>query len=298
MAPGTGDDPLVLVDVLRKTEGFLRKRGVPSPRLEAELLLAKVLGMDRIALYLAHDRPLTASELDALRPLVGRRGQREPLSWILGHREFHAIRLGIEPGVLDPRPDTETLVEALLAEIPAPSAASPGGGDAESVYVADVGCGSGAVGLAIAAARPTVRVYATDLDDVALKVTKANVAALGLGDRVAVLKGDLLDPIPASRAIDWVVSNPPYVPSSEIDALEPEVSSHEPRRALDGGPDGLDVVRRLVTVARARARRGVMIEIGHDQAARALDLLRRAGFRDLSTARDLGGIERVVVGRA
>lgn len=283
------EGPLVLVDVLLKTELFLRKKGIPSPRLEAELLLAKVLGLQRIGLYLAHDRPLSAPELGTLRPLVARRGQREPLSWILGEREFHAVKLDIEPGVLDPRPDTETLVDTLLAQIPSDA---PG-----PIYVADVGCGSGAVGLAIAVARPAVRLYATDLDDTALRVTRRNVERLGLGDRVGVLKGDLLDPIPASRPIHWVVSNPPYVPTGELDGLEPEVSRHEPRLALDGGADGLDVVRKLVAVAAKRAQTGLLLEIGHDQSPRVTDLLRRAGFHDLCTAKDLSGIDRVVGGR-
>jgi release factor glutamine methyltransferase len=282
-------DPLPLVDVLKRTEGFLRKKGVPSPRLEAELLLAQVLGMERLALYLAHDRPITTAERDALRPLVARRGAREPLSWILGKRAFHRIELRLEPGVLDPRPDTETLVEAVLADLPEH--------DPGPIYVADVGCGSGAVGLAIAHARPAVRLYATDLDDTALRVTRANVARLGLADRVAVLKGDLLDPIPANRPIDWVVSNPPYVARGDLAGLEPEVRDHEPRLALDGGPDGLDVVRRLVPAAAARARKGVWLEIGHDQAVRAADLLRRAGLVDLQTRKDLGGVDRVIGGR-
>lgn len=287
--PSAPEGPLPLVEVLKRTEAFLRKKGIPSPRLEAELLLAHVLGMDRLELYLKHDRPVTLTERDALRPLVARRGGREPLSWILGRRAFHRIELKIEPGVLDPRPDTETLVETVLAEIPAEGT--------EPVYVADVGCGSGAVGLAIAAARPAVRLYAIDLDDTALRVTKANVAHLGLADRVAVLKGDLLDPVPANRPIDWVVSNPPYVARGDLAELEPEVRDHEPRLALDGGPDGLDIVRRLIPVAASRARLGVWLEIGHDQAVRVADLLRRADLVDLRTARDLGGVERVIGGR-
>jgi release factor glutamine methyltransferase len=282
------EGPRPLVDVLLRTEQFLRRKGIPSPRLEAELLLAKVLGLQRIGLYLAHDRPLTVAELGALRPMVARRGQREPLSWILGTRSFHRIDLVIHPGVLDPRPDTETLVEAFLAAVPE---------EGEPVYVADVGCGSGAVGLAIAHARARVRLYAIDLDETAIRVTKENVAQLGLADRAGVLQGDLLDAVPKKRSIDWVVSNPPYIERATIDGLEPEVSKHEPRLALDGGPDGLDVVRRLAEQAGKRARVGVMMEIGMGQAPRALDVLRKAGFVDLKVHPDLAGIDRVVEGR-
>ncbi|MEM6928648.1 MAG: peptide chain release factor N(5)-glutamine methyltransferase [Myxococcota bacterium] len=278
-----------LVDVLMRTETWLRRKGIPSPRLEAELLLGHVLEVDRLKLYLMHDRPLADRELDALRPLVARRGQREPLSWILGTRGFHDIELVIRPGVLDPRPDTEALVEAVLEEIPADRE--------EPVYVADIGCGSGAVGLALVHARPAVRLYAVDVDDIALAVTRENIAQLGLGQRAAVCRGDLLDGVPANRPVDWVVSNPPYIPTDDIEGLMPEVSQHEPRRALDGGRDGLDVYRRLVPMAAERARMGLVVEVGHQQAARVLDLFRRAGLQDLRTAADLGGIDRVVVGR-
>jgi release factor glutamine methyltransferase len=279
---------LTLVEVLTKTERFLRGKGIASPRLEAELLLSHVLGMERLQIYLLHDRPVSDAELDRLRPIVARRGAREPLSWIVGRRGFHAIDLLVEPGVLDPRPDTETLVDAMLERIP-PDDPGP-------IYVADVGCGSGAVGLALAHARPAVRLYAIDLDPVAIRVTKRNVEALGLADRVAVLKGDLLDPVPRDRPIHWVVSNPPYIPTHEIAGLMPEVSRHEPRLALDGGEDGLHTVRRLLGVAARRARVGVMLEIGHDQAARVADLVRRAGFGTITSQKDLGGIERVVGG--
>ncbi len=281
--------PLPLVEVLTRTDIFLRGRGVPSPRLEAELLLCHVLGLERLQLYLAHDRPLGEAELEALRPLVRRRGNREPLSWILGSRGFHDIELLVRPGVLDPRPDTETLVEAALSVI---DADDPG-----PIYVADVGSGTGAVGLAIAAKRPAVRVFAIDIDPTAVEVTRLNVAALELGDRVAVLRGSLLDPVPRDRRIDWVVSNPPYIPTRDIDALQPEVSRHEPRRALDGGPDGLQIIRELLKITASRARRGVLLEVGHDQAARVADLLRRGGFQGLETWDDLASIHRVVGGR-
>jgi release factor glutamine methyltransferase len=278
-----------LVDVLLRTERWLRERGIPSPRREAELLLSHALGLERLQLYLAHDRPMNATELEALRALVRRRGSREPLAWILGSQGFHAIDLLVEPGVLVPRPDTEALVEAFLMAVPADE---PG-----PIYVADVGCGSGAIGLAVAHARPAVRVYAIDIDETALRVTKRNVEALELRDRVAVLKGSLLAPVPADRRIDWVLSNPPYIPSKDIAGLEPEVSRWEPRTALDGGPDGLEPYRQLIPQAAQRAHRGIFLEVGHDQAGRVADLLRRAGFTHLATHDDLGGITRVVSAR-
>ncbi len=160
-----------LVDVLTRTERYLRDRGVDSPRLEAELLLAHVLGLERITLYLNYDRPIPDDELEKLRPLVARRGKREPLAWILGTRGFHALDLDVGPGVLVPRPDTETLVDAALEYIAA---------DEDPVYVADVGCGSGAIGLAIAFARPGVRVYAIDRAKAPLEFTRINRDRLGM----------------------------------------------------------------------------------------------------------------------
>ncbi len=278
-----------LVEILTRTAGFLEGRGVDSPRLDAELLVAHVLGLERLQLYLQHDRPFTAEELDALRPLVRRRGAREPLAWITGHRGFHDIDLAVHRGVLVPRPDTEALVEAALERIDAEGS--------DPVFVADVGCGTGAVGLALAAARPAVRLYAIDLDEAALANTRENVERLGLAARVAVLRGSLLEPVPAARPIDWVVSNPPYIPSGDVDGLMPEVSRHEPRLALDGGGDGLDVVRALLDQARQRVRRGLLVEIGHDQAQATAALFEAAGLRDVRIHRDLSGHERVVDGR-
>ncbi|HMV66437.1 MAG TPA: peptide chain release factor N(5)-glutamine methyltransferase [Myxococcota bacterium] len=278
---------LTLLDVLRRSEDWLRRHGMDTPRLDAELLIGHVLGLERLKLYLMFDRPMSAEERDQVRDLVRRRGQHEPVAYLLGHRGFHRVDLAVRPGVLIPQPDTETLVEAAREWI----GASPG-----PVFVADVGCGSGAVGLALAAASPEIRVYATDLMPTPIEVTKANAAALGLQERVAALRGPLLDPIPAHRPIDWVVSNPPYIPTGDIDGLMPEVSRWAPREALDGGRDGLDVVRAVTAAARARARRGVLLEIGHDQAARTARILTDAGFVDVRTWRDLGGIERVVGG--
>lgn len=287
--PSPRDDaPHTLLDVLRRTESWLRGRGVDKPRLEAELLLGHVLGVERLRLYLMFDRPMVDTELEALRPLVKRRGQREPLAYLTGTRGFHSIDLRCRPGVLIPRPDTETLVDAALEWIGLPEG---------PVYVADVGTGTGAVGLAIAQAQPLVKVYATDLSPVAIALAKENAAALGLQDRFAVLRGSYLDPIPAHRPIDWLVSNPPYIPSRDIPTLQPEVALHEPHLALDGGRDGLDAYHALLPAARARVRLGALFEVGHDQATDVSALMREAGFVDVRTWRDLAGIERVVGGR-
>lgn len=277
-----------LIEVLLKTERFFRERGIDTPRLDAELLLCHALGLERVQLYLAHDRPLTDDELARLRPNVARRGKREPLAWIVGRQGFHAVDLEVGPGVLVPRPDTEALVEAALEWIPVSDAPQ---------YVADVGSGSGAVGLALAHARKNLRVYAIDRAKAPLEYTRRNRDALGLADRVAILEGDLLAPVPASRPIDWVVSNPPYIPGREIDALMPEVSRWEPREALDGGVDGLDLVRRLLQQATERARQGLLVEIGAGQAPRVHELFERAGLVDVRRWRDLGGVERVIGGK-
>ena len=279
-------DALTLGQVLDRSIGWLRQRGSPSPRVDAQLLVAHALGLDRVQLYMQLQRPLTDPERDTIRALLQRRGAREPVAWIVGRRDFHALELRVHTGVLVPRPDTETLVEAVLARCP-PQAA---------LFVADVGCGTGAVGLALAHARPGIKIYATDLSPEALACTRDNVEALGMKERVAVLQGDLLAPIPPHRPIDIVVSNPPYIASATLAGLEPEVRDHEPRLALDGGGDGLAVYRRLVPAAAARARIGLLVEIGHDQGAAVAALFRQAGLQGVAVLRDLGHRDRVVLG--
>lgn len=282
--------PVVLpsvVDILRKTEAYLKEKGVPSPRFEAEQLIGHALEMSRMQLYLQFDRPLTAAELDRVRPLIARRGRREPLGWILGSVGFYLHDFTVLPGVLVPRPDTEALVEVALGFLP----------EGEALFVADVGAGTGCVGLSLALARPAVKVFAVDLSPEALANTRENVASHTLGARVAVLQGSLLDPIPPARRIDLVVSNPPYIARPVLATLQPEVRDHEPRLALDGGVDGLDVYRALIPAAAARATLGVAVEIGHDQAAAVSALFRAAGLVDVAVKKDLAGHDRVVSGR-
>jgi release factor glutamine methyltransferase len=276
-----------IADILQKTESWFRSKGVPSARRQAQAAVGLALGIEPLQLVLQHDKPLSDIELEKIRPIVKRRAAREPWAYIEGSVGFHAFEFAVRSGVLCPRPDTETLVEAALELI---------ADDENPVFVADVGSGTGCVGLSIAASRPGVRLYATDVSDTALDVTRENVAALGLSDRVAVLRGPLLDPIPRKRQIDIVVSNPPYIPTAHIDTLMPEVRDYEPRLALDGGADGLEIYRALIPAAAARAKRAVLVEIGHDQGEAVTQLFRAAGLHGVQVRKDLTGHDRVVSG--
>ena len=231
------------------------------------------------------ERPMMDSELDALRPFVKRRGDREPMAYILEKREFWSLDFRCAPGVLIPRPDTETLVESALSFCEG------------ETFVADVGAGTGCVGLSLAKENEGVKVFSTDVSTEALALVRHNAEALGLKERVAVLRGSLLTPIPESRHVDVVVSNPPYIPTEAIDGLEPEVATFEPRLALDGGADGLACYRELIPSAYQRARRALLVEVGAGQADAVAELFETAGFKDIQQHRDLAGTARVVSGK-
>jgi len=275
-----------VVDVLKKTEAFFKSKGIASPRLDAELIVGHHLNMDRVELYLKFDQPLKEAELGPMRADVKRRADREPVAWIVGNKGFWSLDLNTHVDVLVPRPDSETLVETALKVIP----------EEGLCFIADVGTGTGAIGLAIASERPDARVFSTDISDSALRCTKDNVSKLGLSDRVAVLKGSLLSPIPADRQIDIVVSNPPYIPSGDIDGLAPEIAKHEPRLALDGGEDGLDIYRALIPSAAQRATKAVVVEHGDGQHTAISAMMEQAGLIDITEHADLSGTIRVVCG--
>lgn len=272
---------MTVLEVLRRTEDFLRQRGVVSAQLDSQLLLAHALEMDRLQVFMNFDRPMTDEELARTRPLVKRRAEGESIAYIFGNKEFWSLDFAVGPGVLVPRPETELLVEKALELI----------GEDEELFIADVCAGSGCVGISIASERSGVRVYATELSHEAVPWLKKNVAAHQMQTRVAVLGGDLMEPIPASREVDIVVSNPPYIAQAEMKGLE--VARHEPHQALDGGPSGLDIYRRLVPQAASRARRAVLMEIGHDQGEAVSTLFREAGLEPV-VHQDLAGRDRVV----
>jgi release factor glutamine methyltransferase len=256
----------------------LSAAGVDTPRLDAEVLLAHALGLDRLALVTDRERRVEGPAVRVFQDAVRRRSvRREPVAYITGVKGFRHIDLGVDPRVLIPRPETETLVEAAL-DLP------------RGARVVDVGTGSGAVALALKDERPDLDVVATDTSADALAVARANAARLGLD--VTFVEGDLLD---GAGAVDAVVSNPPYVEDGA--PLAPEIARHEPPAALYAGAEGLTVIRRLVAAAGASPARFVALEVGMGQAGAVAEVLRAAGFDPIEVRRDLAGIERVVAGR-
>jgi release factor glutamine methyltransferase len=266
------------------TQGFFAKGGVDAPRLTAEILLAHALSCDRVRLYLDFDKPLGAPELAAFRELLRRRAAGEPTAWLTGRREFMGHAFRVTPHVLVPRPETELLVEAALAHLP------PDGS------LLDLCTGSGCIAVSAALARPDARVVATELSPEALAVARENAASLGA--RVELLEGDLFGPLAPEDRFDVIVSNPPYIPAGEIAGLSREVRK-EPRMALDGGVDGLDTLRRIVSCAPSRLRQeGLLVVEIHESHADPLPALcRQAGFAAAEVGRDLARLPRWVVAR-
>jgi release factor glutamine methyltransferase len=274
-----------VLKLLRWTADYFAGRGIDSPRLDAELLLAETLGLDRVGLYLNFERPLQAAELATYRDRVRRRAGREPLAYILGMTEFWSLPLKVTPDALIPRPDTELLVEQALQRVAGPA------------RVLDVGTGSGALAIALAHERAEWQVTALDLSPAALAVAGENAGANGVAERIALLEGDLAALPDGPFAL--IVANPPYIAHAELATLMPEVRDFEPHLALDGGPDGLDAYRALAGQAGRVLIPGgwLLVEVGMGQAPAVQALFAAAGLTELFSALDLAGIERVVGGR-
>lgn len=281
------DDTWTLRRIVRWMTDDLQKRGVGSPRLDAELLAAHALGIDRVALFMDLDRPLDARELEAIRALVPRRRRREPMAYILGRREFWGLELEVAPAVLIPRPETELLVELSLSHLPATAEAR----------VLDLCTGSGCVAIAIATERPGVQVVATDLSEDALEIARANTRAHGVDGRIELVRGDLFVPLEGQR-FDVITANPPYLAAHELGECEPDVRDFEPRLALVAGDGGLEIVARIAAGLDAHLGPAgrAFVEVGAGQAAAAAALCREKGFVTQLHV-DLARIERVVEAR-
>ncbi|HYJ09038.1 MAG TPA: peptide chain release factor N(5)-glutamine methyltransferase [Polyangiaceae bacterium] len=266
----------------------LRKRGNDSARLDVELLLSRVLKLDRIGLIMHSERPLAPAELAAFRELFKRRRAGEPVAYLLGEREFYGIQLRVDARVLIPRPDSERLVEVALERTRARSMLGA---------ALDLCTGSGCVAIAFARARPTWSVTASDISADALAVARDNAHRTGTIRNLRLLEGSLFTPV-GGRRFDLVTANPPYIPSGDIPGLPVDVRGFEPHLALDGGHDGLLLVRRIASEATQYLTPGglLALEIGADQGPAAQAILAEHGFRELELAQDLGGRDRVVSG--
>jgi len=274
---------VTLGEVLRGAADYLAGRGIDTARVDAELLLARALGLTRIELYTQHDRPLTEAERAAARELVQRRGRREPLAYVLGDWDFRRLTLKTDRRALVPRPETEIVVERCLALLEG----------VEAPRIADVGTGTGAIALALKQERPDALVVATDISADALELARENAAANELA--IELVEGDLL--AGTAGPLDLIVSNPPYVSAKALPGLQREVRDHEPLVALSPGGDGLTVIRRLLRDAPdfLRANGHLVMEIGFDQGDAIRDLLNPSVWILENILPDLQGIPRIVV---
>jgi release factor glutamine methyltransferase len=276
--------------LLRWVAEDFASRGLDSPRLEAEVLLGHALGCRRLDLVVGRDRVLDAGELARFRDLVRRRRKHEPVAYLVGEREFFGHRFRVDRRALVPRPDTETLVEVALRRTCSRSM---------SGRMLDLCTGCGNVALSFSKDRPTWHVDAVDASAGAVELARDNAVRLGLVWNVRFVCSDLFESAAlGAEPYDLVTANPPYIPSAEIEGLAPDVRDHEPRAALDGGGDGLDLVRRIVRDAPGRLVAGgvLALEVGSEQAGRAAELFARCGLGDVRVERDLGGRDRVVSG--
>ena len=282
---------MTVLEAIQKSAGFLATKGVESPRLQAELLLAHVLRLPRMNLYLNFERGLAASETDALREMVRRRGRREPLQHIVGSTSFRGLELEVNRHVLIPRPETELLAEHgghFLSTLPPPSAAA-----------LDLGTGSGCLAIALAAECPNARVCATDVSAEALAIARANAARHHVAERIRFFHGDGFAVLPPAARFDLILSNPPYIPTAEIATLQPEVRHYDPRLALDGGPDGLDFYRRLASEAPPflTLEGRMMLEFGDGQANQVREILESQKWVVEAIQDDYSRRPRIVVAR-
>ncbi|MGQ9922146.1 MAG: peptide chain release factor N(5)-glutamine methyltransferase [Desulfobacca sp.] len=265
--------PWTILRVLRWAENYLQRQGINEPRASAALLLAHCLHCTRLDLYLRYDQPLSAAELECYKRLLRRRLAHEPIQYITGHQEFWSLDFLVSPAVLIPRPETELIAEAVLKY----AADRPHGSAGRRLL--DVGTGSGILAVVLAKELPQAQVVAVDQSAAALALARKNIHRHGVQDRVALVQGDLLTPLASQPCFDIIVSNPPYVPTPDWEQLPADIRDYEPRLALDGGADGLAVLRLLAAAAHQYLRPGglLALEVGQGQAETVAQLLTQTG---------------------
>jgi release factor glutamine methyltransferase len=281
---------LTLIEILRKSEEYLSKYGIPDARHNAELLAGHILGKSRLELYLEHDKPITEDEIVRLRQALLERKARKPVQYIFGETEFFGLSFSTNLNVLIPRPETELLVEQALNSLVEIK-------DATVIY--DIGTGSGCVGISIAKHCDRCFVYASDISAEALKIASANASKNAVSERMQFLLGPVFKPFMDASVpkADIVVSNPPYIRTADINDLPPEVKNYEPQKALDGGIDGLDIIRRLIADFPLVANSGgiLMMEIGYGQSNAVSEIIKNSDKMNfLKITKDYQGINRII----
>jgi release factor glutamine methyltransferase len=277
---------LTVLEIIKRTTEFLAKRGVESARLNAELIVGHALGLPRMQLYLQFERPLTEAELEVVRPLVKRRGNREPLQYIVGHAEFAGLRLKVDRRALIPRPETEYLVELIAQRLTQPPAT-----------ILDLGTGTGALALVLASRYPTATVTAVDQSAEALALAIENATATGLADRVRLLASDWFAALDTTEKFELIVANPPYLSAQEVAEAAPEVRDHEPRTALVAADDGCAELERILREARPRLPAGGLLacETGIAQHRRLGEQAHACGYARTESLKDLSGRDRYML---
>ncbi len=282
----TTEPMLTVLEIIKRTTEFFDKRGVESARLNAELLIGRALGLKRMQLYLQFERPLTEAELELIRPLVKRRGAREPLQHLLGSTEFCGLKLKVDRRALIPRPETEYLVELVGGKLAIAPAA-----------ILDLGTGTGALALALASKYPASRVTAVDKSAEALALAGENVQALGLAERVRLLPSDWFSALSSGETFDLIVANPPYLTDAEVAEATPEVREHEPRAALVAAEEGRADLEHILRQARGHLNAGGLLacETGIAQHARLAAVATECGYARTESLRDLTGRDRYLL---
>lgn len=282
-----------IAELLRKSTAYLKEKGSATPRLDAEVLLAEVLGFSRVELYTHYEQPMTPPEVDRYRALIRRRSVGEPVAYLTGRAYFRTLTLKVDRNVLIPRPETEQVVDIAVQYLMEGNWPTP-------PQVLDVGTGSGAIAISIKAGFPEAEVTATDASAAALGLAAENARIAGLDGRIRFVHSDLFDALDPMATFDLIVSNPPYISEDEWETLMPDVRDFEPREALYGGVDGLDYYRRLAVEAPQllKPRGALILEIGHKQGPAVLELLHATDlFRAVRVGQDEAGHDRVAVGQ-
>lgn len=292
--------------LIRETTGYFEKAGIPDRRLDAELLLAHALGCKRIDLYTRHEKILKEKDRTRFKELIRRRVRREPLQYILGETEFYGLKFKVTPEVLIPRPETELLVEETIKIVGAPLGAPQTSGAASSAptnhEILEIGTGSGCIAVTLAKHLPEASIVATDISKQALEVARENARRHDVEGRIELILADIAPWkrfAAEGRTFDSILSNPPYIPTGEFSKLQPEVRDFEPRRALDGGADGLDFYRSILQDAVKFLKPGasLLFEIGEDQGEKIRQMIAEAGLREIQIKKDLNRKDRLALGR-